>query len=386
MSENTTDTPDAPAEEKTVKKAKPRSGFSRFVRKSMRLGLLMLGPVVILGVGGYYYATSGRIVNTENAYVKSDHILVSADIDGRVVEVNVRNNQPVTKGMVLFRIDRKPFEIRVSRVEAELANVDFEIAAYRAAYREAQAELTRAQKDVAHLQREYVRRQTLAERNILAKSEAEKFRYEWQTAKGNIGSLREKSVGALSNLGGKVKMKTEDHPRYKRRLAELEEAKLDLARTVVRAPADGVVSNVELQRGEYVESGKAVFSLLSIDPVWIEANLKETQLTHVKVGQEATLTVDAYPDYDFRARVASVSPGTGAEFSILPAQNATGNWVKVVQRIPVKLELEPDENAPQLRAGMSVTVKIDTEHERKLPQIVQSALALVGYREAEKDG
>lgn len=340
----------------------------------------MFGPLIILAVGGYYYATSGRIVNTENAYVKSDHILISADVDGRVVKVNVRNNEPVTKGMVLFRIDQKPFDIAVQRAEAELGNVDFEISAYRAAYREARAELARAEKDVAHLQREYARRQTLAQKNILAKSEAEKFRFDWQSAEGRIGALREKSRRALSNLGGKVSMKTEDHPRYKTRLAVLEEAKLDLERTVVRAPTDGVVSNVELQTGEYVESGKAVFSLLSIDPVWVEANLKETQLTHVRVGQQATLTVDAYPDYEFQAYVASLSPGTGAEFSILPAQNATGNWVKVVQRVPVKLEIEADENAPQLRAGMSVTVKIDTEHERKLPGIVQSALALVGYQ------
>ena len=154
---------------------------------------------------------------------------------------------------------------------------------------------------------------------------------------------------------------------------------MNLERTVVRSPTQGVVSNVDLQVGEYVEEGKPVFSLMSTSGLWVEANLKETQLTHVREGQNATLSVDAYPQFEWESRVASLSPGTGAEFSLLPPQNATGNWVKVVQRVPVRLDIVQDPDAPTLRAGMSVTVKIDTEYERPLPGFVQSALAIVGY-------
>ena len=365
---------------------KKSSPVRRFLRRVLRLGLLALGPLVIVIVGGYYYLASGRFVTTENAYIKSDHVLISADVDGRVVEINVKDHQFVTKGTVLFRIDQQPFEIAVASAEAELANIAYEIEAYRASYRQARAELARMHKDTAHLRREYARRKILAEQNIIARSEVEEFRFNWQSAQGNIRPMEEKISHALSNLGGTSDMKTTDHPRYQQGLTELAEAKLELAQTVIRAPTGGVVSNVELQKGEYVNAGRAVFSLLSIHPVWVEANLKETQLTHIEVGQRATLRVDAYPDYEFHAHVASLSPGTGAEFSILPAQNATGNWVKVVQRIPVKLAIDPDDKAPQLRAGMSVIVKIDIEYKRSLPNMLQNALAWIGYQKIDAQG
>ena len=386
MSEDNTESIQESQELSSPSRAKKPSLVGRFFRRTLRLGLLMLGPLAIVIVGGYYYLTSGRFVSTENAYIKSDHILISTDVDGRVAEIHVKDHQFVSKGTVLFRVDQQPFEIAVNSAEAELANIAYEIEAYRASYRQAQAELARMHKDTAHLKREYARRKVLAEQNIIARSEAEKFRFDWQSAQGTIRPLQEKMSRALSNLGGTSDMKTTAHPRYQQGLTELAEAKLKLAQTVIRAPADGVVSNVELQKGEYVDAGRAVFSLLSIYPVWVKANLKETQLTHVEVGQRATLRVDAYPDYEFHAHVASLGPGTGAEFSILPAQNATGNWVKVVQRIPVKLDIDLDDKAPRLRAGMSVVVKIDTEYKRSLPSVLQNALAWIGYQKIDTQG
>ena len=194
-----------------------------------------------------------------------------------------------------------------------------------------------------------------------------------------IGALRQKMAQTVANLGGDENLAAEEHPRYKRLLAERNTALLDLERAIVRAPGQGVVSNVDMQIGEYVEEGKPVFSLMSTMGLWVEANLKETQLTHVRVGQHVKVTVAAYPDHQWTATVASMSPGTGAEFSLLPPQNATGNWVKVVQRVPVRIEIVPDLDGPVLRAGMSVTASIDTGYERPLPGAIAAALALVGY-------
>jgi len=351
----------------------------RFLRGGLRIVLLAIGPLVVLTAGGIYYATSGRIIETENAYVKADHVLVSPDIDGRVVEVYVRENQVVSVDAPLFKIDPWPFQLEIARIEAELAAVRFDVAGYRASYHQAQAELAVAKRDATYLQREFERRQSLAERNILPMAELDDFRHQWQVSQQRLNTVQQKIALTLANLGGDENLRPEDHPRYKQLVAIRDRAQLDLERTVVKAPTEGVVSNVDLQPGEYVEEGKPVFSLMSTGGLWVEANLKETQLTHVREGQSAKLRVDAYPDHEWSAVVDSLSPGTGAEFSLLPPQNATGNWVKVVQRVPVRMAIAPDRSGPRLRAGMSVTVSIDTGYERPLPGFVASGLALVGY-------
>ena len=351
----------------------------RLVRSSLRVVLLAVGPLVIVAAGGVYYATSGRHVETENAYVKAEHILISPDIDGRIVKVFVQENQFVKGDEPLFQIDTWPYQLELEKVDAELAAVKFDVSAYRAAYRQAKAELEVAKRDAKYLQAEYKRRQKLAARSILPKAELDDFRHQWQMSRQQIGALQQKIAQTIANLGGEEDLAAEEHPRYKRLLAERNKALLDLERAVVRAPGQGVVSNVDMQIGEYVEEGKPVFSLMSTTGLWVEANLKETQLTHVRVGQNVKITVDAYPGHEWIAAVASMSPGTGAEFSLLPPQNATGNWVKVVQRVPVRIEIVPDPDGPVLRAGMSVTASIDTGYERPLPGVVASTLALVGY-------
>ena len=350
------------------------------VRWLGRVLFLALGPFVVVTVGGFWYATSGRIVSTENAYVQAEHILVTPAVNGMVAKVFVHDNQEVERGQPLFQVDPMPFRLEWEKAEAELEAIRYDIGSYRAAHRQTEAELKSARKEASFLEREYERRERLGGGKALARVELDKFRHEWQLARQRIPELEEKVRLMLANLGGKRDLAAEEHPRYRFVDAERAKAALDLERATVRAPTSGHIANLDLQAGEYVKEGAPVFSLIADGEPWIEANLKETQLTHVREDQSVTITIDAYPDERWQGIVSGVSAGTGAVFSLLPAQNATGNWVKVVQRIPVRIAIFPRSDAPDLRAGMSAEVEIDSGHERALPGVVSSALALVGYR------
>ena len=370
--------PDRPAGERRLR----RRRMSRLRYRLRRLGrvlFLALGPFAVATAGGLWYATSGRIVSTENAYVEAEHVLVTPAVDGMVAKVFVRDNQKVERSQPLFQVDPMPFRLEWEKAGAELDAIRYEIGSYRAAHRQAEAELRSARKEAEFLENEYLRREQLGGGKALPKVELDRFRHQWQLARQRIPELEEKVRLMLANLGGDRDLAAEDHPRY--RLAEAERAKaaLDLQRATVRAPASGHIANLDLQPGEYVREGAPVFSLIADEEPWIEANLKETQLTHVREGQSVALTIDAYPDERWQGTVSGVSAGTGAVFSLLPAQNATGNWVKVVQRIPVRIAIVPRRGAPALRAGMSARVEIDSGYERALPGAVRSALALVGY-------
>ena len=371
--------PPKPASERRLR----RRRMSRLRHRVRRLGralFLALGPLVVVTAGGIWYATSGRIVSTENAYVQAEHILVTPAVNGMVAKVIVQDNQEVERGQPLFQVDPMPFRLEWEKTKAELDAIRYEIGSYRAAYRQAEAELKSARKEASFLEKEYERRAKLGGGKALAKVELDKFRHQWQLARQRIPELEEKVRLMLANLGGKRDLAAEEHPRFRLVDAERAKAALDLERATVRAAASGRIANLDLQAGEYVKEGAPVFSLIADVEPWIEANLKETQLTHVREGQSVTISVDAYPDERWQGIVSGVSAGTGAVFSLLPAQNATGNWVKVVQRIPVRISIFPRPDAPDLRAGMSATVEIDSGHERALPGVVSSALALVGYR------
>ena len=371
--------PPKPAGERRLRRRR-MSRLRQRVRRLGRVLFLALGPLVVVTAGGIWYATSGRIVSTENAYVQAEHILVTPAVDGMVAKVFVHDNQEVERGQPLFQVDPMPFRLEWEKAEAELDAIRYEIGSYRAAHRQAEAELKSARKEASFLEKEYERRAKLGGGKALAKVELDKFRHEWQLARQRIPELEEKVRLMLANLGGKRDLAAEDHPRFRLVDAERAKAALDLERATVRAAASGRIANLDLQAGEYVKEGAPVFSLIADVAPWIEANLKETQLTHVREGQSVTISVDAYPDERWQGTVSGVSAGTGAVFSLLPAQNATGNWVKVVQRIPVRIAIFPRQDAPDLRAGMSAMVEIDSGHERALPGVVSSALALVGYR------
>jgi len=331
----------------------------------LRLVLLVVIPAAAIVTGGYFYLIGGRYISTENAYVKADIVQVSAVLDGQVTEVAVRDHIRVHQGDLLFRLDPKPFELEVARAEAEMANARTQIETLRAAYYEAKSEMGEIETNIAYLERQVERHTKLRDRGITSREHLDRAESDLQVARQQLIAGNRRMQRALTALVGDPEINAEDHPLYKEKLAQLHEAELDLDRSIVFAPASGIITNMRLQPGEYVEEGRPVFSLITTDNTWVEANLKETDLTYVRVGQTATVTIDAYPDREFKAEVASISPATGAEFAVLPPQNATGNWVKVVQRLPVKLLIHDthSEDAP-LRAGMTVSVTIDTKHKR----------------------
>jgi membrane fusion protein (multidrug efflux system) len=345
-----------------------------FIGRSLRPILLAGVPGVALLIGGYYYISGGRTVSTDNAYVRSDKVSVSADVSGRVVDVNVREFQTVQPGDILFRLDQEPFRIALAQAEAQLAAVRRDIESLRATYHAKGADLEHQLESIAFLKKEHERQRGLVERSLVPMFQLDEATHNLQSAQLQANAIRQDLARALNDLGGQPDIETDRHPKVKQAMAQREQAELNLRRTTVRASIAGLAGPTTLQPGEYVQVGVPVFSLIATEP-WVEANLKETELTFARVGQPARVTVDAYPGYTWSATIASISPATGAEFSLLPPQNASGNWVKVVQRVPVKLKIETRPGMPPLRSGMSAVVDIDTGHERELPDFVRRALA-----------
>lgn len=341
------------------------------VRRTTRWLLLFGLPIVVLVAGLYWYARGGRFEETENAYIKADIIAISAEVSGRVVEVAARDNEPVAAGAPLFRLDQTPFEIELARARAQMDVVRTEVQALRAEYRETLLEATEARERIDFLTRQLERQERLKEKGMSRIEAYDEARHNLQVARARLASVEERINRVRAALGGDPQMPAERHPRYAQAKTAYDAAAIDLARTQVKAPAAGVVSNMKLQPGEHVEKGGPVFSLIRSGDVWIEANFKETQLTYMREGQPATVLADAYPEHEWRAVVAAIAPATGAEFAVLPPQNATGNWVKVVQRIPVRIRVDQPAGQPRLRAGMTVAVAVDIGRSRGLPRMVQ---------------
>jgi len=342
-------------------------------KKRRNLFLWILGPAVVAGVAGYMYLTAGRFVATDNAYIQADHATIAPQISGRVVEVLVRENQSVKTGDVLFRIDPQPLEIAMTRLQAQMESVRSLLDAARAGYRSAQADLQSAEEALRVNERQYERMKELRTKGLVAQKDVDDAANNYANARGK----RDSDVAALSKaeglLGGLPDTKNEDLAGYKLVQAQYEQAKLDLEHATVRAPIDGVIGKENLQPGDFLVAGQAAMPLVATKSLWVDANFKETDLTHVSIGQPATIEVDTYPGRKWKAHVASISPASGSEFSVLPAQNATGNWVKIVQRIPVRLAIDDQDDGPTLRAGMSSVVEIDTGRQNSLLGRIQGA-------------
>jgi membrane fusion protein (multidrug efflux system) len=344
-----------------AKKGKSRgSGLRRF--------LLIVGPVAVILVGGWFYLTGGRYIGTDNAYVKTDIISVAPEVSGIIRTVAIDENAQVTKGQTLFTIEDTSYAIAVSMARANLTAAVTQIEALKARYAQKEQDISVAQSDLTLAQKNYDRRAGLKKQNSSALSEAEmdNATHELDTAQQRIDVLKQEEAEILAMLNGDADIAAEDHPTYKAAKATLEKAELDLARTTVTAPADGVIRRVP-KPGDYAQAGLSAMNLATTGNMWVEANYKETELTNMHPGQKVEIEVDTYPGVKWEGTVESISPATESEFSILPAQNATGNWVKVVQRIPVRIAIHGEPNSPQLRAGMSSHVTVDTEQWPHLP-------------------
>ena len=380
MSEDTEKPEGETAEEESADKpqySKAQPGARRRMRNFIRLGLMILGPLAVVIAGGYYYVIGGRFVSTENAYVKADKIAISTNVPGRVIEVLISENDNVEGGQLLFRLNPEPFQIALNQATAKLDSIKAEIHELQAIYRQKVAELKVQQSDLSYFRTEFDRQVKLKKRGVVSQARLDEARRNVNSTKQRILAIRQEISRALARLGGDLSQQVDQHPLVQEAFAERERAALRLSWTEIRAPDTGIVTNISLEPGEFVKEGTPIFSVVATDDIWVEANLKETDLTHVEVGQDTKISVDSYPDHVWRARVESISMATGAEFSLLPPQNATGNWVKVVQRIPIKFKLLDSPYEPPLRAGMSVVVEIDTKHERELPSFIKNALAWV---------
>ena len=334
-------------------------------RRRWRRPLMILGPAIVVVLAAYFYLVGGRYETTDDAYVEIARVDVSANVPGRVLEIAVHDNQAVRKGEVLFRLDDAPFRIAVEEASAQLAAARLQIESLKATYRQRRSDLDSAQATLAFQQREYDRQQRLLGSGISSQLQVDRALHGVEDARSQVAGTQQQIAAIIASLGGDPDITPERHPTMQQAQALLDRAELNLSYTVVKAPSDGVVARVEqLQVGTYISAATPVFALVSSGDVWIEANFKENQLTHLRPGQKATVKIDSYPDKVFKGEVASVSPGTGTQFSVLPPENATGNWVKIVQRLPVRVELEQLDPARPLRGGLSANVSVDTEHQR----------------------
>ena len=329
--------------------------------------MFTLLPFVLI-VGGYFYVTGGKVMSTDNAYVQADMVGLSTDVSGIVTEVLVRDNQKVAKGDVLFKLDDLQFRLALNRAEAQIGNTRNDLLALQTSYRNMQTQVEQAKTDVDFNNVNFKRQQQLLTNNFTPQATFDTSRNTLQGSQQKLASLNAQLAGIAANLNGNPDAPIEDHPRYRDALAARDEAARQLAHTVVRAPFAGIVTNVpSLQPGQYLAAAATAFNIVSTDHVWVQASPKETELTYVKPKQKVTVDVDTYPGERWSGTVDSISPASASSFSLLPAENTSGNWVKVVQRIPMRVRVNNAPGKPPLRVGMSVEVNVDTGHARGFP-------------------
>jgi membrane fusion protein (multidrug efflux system) len=338
-----------------------KSLAKKFPRKRLRMILLVALPLIALAIGTFMYLGSGRYISTDNAYVGAQKVLITPDISGKIARIIVREGQHVKAGDELFEIDREPFRIAVDQAQAKLATVRTDFTNLKSDY-----QIYRDLADVAQQNAELKKSDVERKKALAASRAGSQVDYETAisaqlTARLQAQLAVQRRDQSFNQLLGDPSLPIEKFPAYIQAAAALEQAQRDLDHTLLRAPIEGMATQVDsIQLGRFVTAGTPVFAVIDDSAPWVDANPKETDITNLQIGQRATVFVDTFPDTTFSGTVESVSPGTGAQFAILPPQNASGNWVKVVQRVPLRVRLDRDPMLSKLRAGMSAIVEIDT--------------------------
>ena len=397
-----------------------KKNFKRFIL------LIFIPLMTIMFALGFFYSL-GRYITTENAYIKAPIISIQSQIPGRVKTVFVKDNQQVKKGQKLFKIDTAKLKLDLSEQKQNLLTIKKEIDNRKSKYNEATEEIKLAEEEIKYYllemrrakslinveiklaeekvkyhQLEFNRIKNLVNKGVGLKSKLDEEQYLYQSAINNLKAVKlnsnfeeikhsytsskqklkiiiDKAKTILTTLNGDAELKFDEHPLYLKHLSKLEQISFDIEQSTIFAEQDGIIAQMNLEEGEYIDVGKVLFAIVDEKNAWLEANLKETELTNIKVNQSAVFTPDAYPNNSWNAKVESISPATGSEFSILPPQNSSGNWVKVVQRVPVKIAIGSsiineniqNNSKKDLRVGMSVSVTIDTKYKRDVPFIIR---------------
>lgn len=341
--------------------------------KKLRRFLMIGGPALLLAIAFLVWLFGGRYVSTDDAYVQASKLMVSTDVSGIVKDVDVKEGQLVHKGDVLFQLDPKPFQIALQNAQAQLAQTALNVTSMKEDYQRMLRDIDAQQAQVNLADVTFQRQAGLLKLNATSKQNYDQASTALAAAKSTLDSLKQQAAVQLAKLGGNLDIPVEQQPQYRQAQAALDEAKRQIDHTIVRAPFDGMVTAVSsLQPGAVIISAMAAFmptsavGLVSTTDVWVDADFKETDLTWVQPGDPVDVKIDTYPGHTWHGTVAAVAPATGSEFSVLPAQNSSGNWVKVTQRITVKVKLDQKADDPPLRAGMSANVDIDTGHHRSL--------------------
>ncbi|HEY4941781.1 MAG TPA: HlyD family secretion protein [Rhizomicrobium sp.] len=335
-----------------------------------RIGMIW-GVSLIASLALYFYLTGGRYVSSDDAYVHAAKLMVSTDVSGLVQDVDVHEGQSVKAGDVLFRLDPRPFQIALDTARATLAQSVQTVTATRAQYRAIQGQIASQQAQANLAAKTYGRYAALQRQNAISGTQVDVARGALQSAQAMVVSLQQQASQILAQLNGNLDLPVEQTPAYQHAQAAVAEAQRQLDHTVVRAPFDGIVSSVDsLQPGTLVISAMSAFTttsavgLIASKNIWIDASLKETELTYIHKGNPVDFTVDTYPSCSFTGAVDSISAGSDSTFSALPSENSSGNWVKVVQRIPVRIKITDNPCNVPLRAGMSTVISVDTGHRR----------------------
>lgn len=346
--------------------AKPKSLLDRF-RERRRFILLVVLPLIAVVVGLGFYLSGGRYISTDNAFIGAQKVLITPDISGKISRIDVREGAHVNAGDKLFEIDSAPFQLALTQAKAKLNSVRASFANIKTNYESLSKLATLAQKNSDLKQRDVERKQQLIAKNAGSGIDLDNAVAALVTAQLQQQLAVQQRDTNLNQLLGNPNLPIEQFPAFREAQAAVGQAQLNLDHTVLRAPIAGIATQVDnIQLGRFVTAGSPVLSVVDDQHPWVDANPKETDITYLRIGQKATIAVDTFPDHTFHGTVIAVSPGTGSQFSILPPQNASGNWVKVVQRVPLRIAFDPDETTKYLRAGMSVTIDIDSGRQRSL--------------------